>query len=679
MAVGLTASITRLMLGPPSEVVHSAQLTLKARCFVKRLVLLSFSVAVFTLAFQQRSELYTDSQAAKQSSGNKQSSPNPSKSVAKSGRLEALKSVGAAELRAASAKAIGLIQQSQVVWSKKESCTSCHHQLIPEIPIRLARERGVPVDEKVARETTANAFGYLKDLDMAQQGYDYIDVLFEGWALVAAKVADVKPSLTTSASAQFIASRQLPDGSWPTIDSRPPQSHSLFTTTAVCAQAVRNYMPAQFKNEAEARVRRAREWLIKARPHTTEDSVFQLLGLVWTGADKLARASVVRQLLRQQREDGGWSQLPALGSDAYATGEVLSALHEAGGLSPSDPEYQRGLRFLLRTQQSDGSWRVNSRLHPPAPVSPPYFETGFPYGRDQFSSAMGTSWAAAALLRALPVKAGQELKQSSLDIASAEQAEWIQAALNGNAADLKKLLDAGMNPGSKTAAGTTALMFAARDLEKVKLLIDRGADVNARAANGINALMIAARYRGSAPVVSLLLRSGARANTEKGVEIRNDASALYFAVMAGDAKTVGVLLDAGASMDRMKILGRFPFSPLLYATFTGDADLVEYLISKGANPNEVDDDGISTLGWAAVANHARTVQTLINRGAQVNHVDKYGMTPLLYATSIDYGDTVVIEKLIAAGADRTVKTKEGLTALELAKSYRHQAQAELLR
>ena len=640
---------------------------------MKRLLLLSFLILALILAFQQKSELYSDSQIAKQSSVNQSGS--------RSGRHKSVgkfEPVQANELQAASERALKLIQQSQVVWYQKESCTSCHHQLLPEIPIRLARERGVPVDENVARATTANAFAYLKDLDSAQQGYDYIDVLFDGWALVAARFAGVKPNLTTSASAQFIASRQLPDGSWPTVDSRPPQSHSLFTTTAVCTQAIRNYMPPQFKNEAQTRIARARQWLIKALPATTEDRVFQLLGLHWTGADNVARSNAGRQLLGQQREDGGWSQLPAMESDAYATGEVLVALHEAAGVSSSNPAYQRGLRFLLKTQQSDGSWRVNSRLHPPAPVSPPYFETGFPYGHSQFSSAMGTSWAAAALLHALPMKPGQGLKPPSLDVPTAEQADWVQVALNGTAADLKKLLDAGMNPSSKTATGMTALMFAARDLEKVSLLIERGADVNARAATGINALMIASRYRGNAPVVGLLLKKGAKPNAEKGVEIRNDASAMFFAVMSGDAETIGILLDAGAKMDRMKILGRFPFSPLLYATFTGDADLVEYLIGKGGNPNEVDDDGISILGWAAVANHARTVQALITRGARVNHVDKYGMTPLLYATSIDYGDTVVIGKLIAAGADLTVKTKEGLTALELAKSYRHQAQANLL-
>jgi len=62
----------------------------------------------------------------------------------------------------------------------------------------------------------------------------------------------------------------------------------------------------------------------------------------------------------------------------------------------------------------------------------------------------------------------------------------------------------------------------------------------------------------------------------------------------------------------------------------------------------------------------------------VNHLDNFGMTPLLYAASIDFGDTAVMEKLIAAGADVSAKNKGGLTALDLAKNYRHQAMANLL-
>jgi hypothetical protein len=52
----------------------------------------------------------------------------------------------------------------------------------------------------------------------------------------------------------------------------------------------------------------------------------------------------------------------------------------------------------LKTQRADGSWYVQSR----AIAFQPYFETGFPYGKDQFISAAATNWATMAL--ALAVK-----------------------------------------------------------------------------------------------------------------------------------------------------------------------------------------------------------------------------------------------------------------------------------
>src|SRR5205085_2657665 len=150
-----------------------------------------------------------------------------------------------------SARAIKLIQHAQGAWYKKETCTSCHHQLLPEIPLKLARERSVPFDETAARETTTAAFAFLKDLDEAVQGYDYIDVYFNGWLLVGAHAAGINPNLATAAYAQIIASHQLPDGSWLTFDDRPPQANSTFTATAVCAQAVQLYLPEPLKKEKE--------------------------------------------------------------------------------------------------------------------------------------------------------------------------------------------------------------------------------------------------------------------------------------------------------------------------------------------------------------------------------------------------------------------------------------------
>ena len=592
---------------------------------------------------------------------------------------------GPAELQTASSKAIKLMQESQAVWYKKQTCSSCHHALIPEIPINLARQKGVAVDESIAQATTAKSFDFLRDFDAAVQSYNYIDVFFDGWSLVSAHIAGVPPSASTSAFAQAIASHQRPDGSWSTIDSRPPQAHSRFTTTAICAQAINHYLPVGFNEEKESRLRRARAWLASSKPRTTEDRAFQLLGLRWTGADVSVLKDAAAKLLAEQLPDGGWGQLPGMKSDAYASGEVLFALREGIGESTTSEAYQRGLRFLLGSQQSDGSWRVSTRLHPPAPVSPPYFDSQFPHGKDQFISMMGTTWAVTALLQALPAATGNEgLTNRRLvpDVAPSEKAAWINVALNGSAAELKKLLDessGGLKPDVRTKAGTTALMLAARDIDKVRLLIERGANVNARASTGVTALMVAAKYHGNSETVRLLLQKGARPNADNGVEVRYNATALFHAVAAGDIESAGTLLDAGARMsDKTNVIGVFKVTPFFFSILGGNSNLVKYLVTRGADPNELDDDRISVLQWATLNNHVEVLDLLLAGGAKVNHVDNYGMTPLLYAASVYYGDTEIMRKLVAAGADLSVKNKQGQSPVELARSYGHQSMADLL-
>ncbi len=75
---------------------------------------------------------------------------------------------------------------------------------------------------------------------------------------------------------------------------------------------------------------------------------------------------------------------------------MLYALTTAGLMSITDPVYQKGVDYLLRTQAADGTWRVRSR----SIWLQPYFESGFPYGQDQFISTAGTAWASMALAAA---------------------------------------------------------------------------------------------------------------------------------------------------------------------------------------------------------------------------------------------------------------------------------------
>src|SRR5262249_7888693 len=102
------------------------------------------------------------------------------------------------------------------------------------------------------------------------------------------------------------------------------------------------------------------------------------------------------KLLAAHHEDGGWSQLDSLPTDAYATGQSLYALNQSGQLSTDAPAYKKGLSFLLRTQFEDGSWKVQTRSYPVVP----YVYSGFPHDNNQFISAAGSNWATMALILA---------------------------------------------------------------------------------------------------------------------------------------------------------------------------------------------------------------------------------------------------------------------------------------
>jgi ankyrin repeat protein len=251
---------------------------------------------------------------------------------------------------------------------------------------------------------------------------------------------------------------------------------------------------------------------------------------------------------------------------------------------------------------------------------------------------------------------------------------WVETIAFGSAADVKRLLDQGLNPNAATkSGGTTALMVAAPDAEKMKLLIDRGANVNARAQSRFSALMVAAQYQDSTAAINLLLDRGAdvRAPAEGGAPVFN-ANPFFLASYAGNAVVLKRLKDAGAKIDEpMTLIGTSRTTPLLGAFKFGDTDVARTLLELGTPLEFADGNGITMLGRSALNNEVAMAKTLIDRGANVNIVDKLGMTPLLWAASMDFGDPSMIELLLKSGAKADARNKDGLTALDLARKYGH--------
>jgi ankyrin repeat protein len=271
-------------------------------------------------------------------------------------------------------------------------CNSCHSQDLPAAAVGFARSRGLTVPAEIPQLPASSMPSPERVMDL-----DFVGISGKAWELYDSGMNRLPKNAYTDAVVRLIKAMQSPEGHWPTSESRrPPMSTGDYQTAALAIYALRTYAPDGDDAASAESAARAVAWLKRSQPETTQDRAFHLLGLAWGGAAPAKEA--VRALLALQRPDGGWSQLPEMESDAYATGQALFALATAGGVPATTPAYQKGVNHLLRTQAGDGTWHVKTR----AIWLQPYFESGFPYGRDQFISTAGTAWAAMALAAAQP-------------------------------------------------------------------------------------------------------------------------------------------------------------------------------------------------------------------------------------------------------------------------------------
>ena len=299
-------------------------------------------------------------------------------------------------------RALARLQPAGRAFTDKTKCTSCHNEYIPGIAVALARRRGIAVDGSLAAHAVAKTQeNFERRRESALLG-DAIPLTGIppglAYALMERSAAGIGSSLLTDSMVIALANRQSNDGSWDSGDSvRPPLNGNVFANTALAVRALGEYAPAGHRMAFERRVARARSFLTRVAAEDTQDQAFKLLGLIWARASKGDVARERERLIALQRQDGGWGQMPTLSSDAYATGQALYALQEAG-MGAREPVHRRGVDFLLRTQLDDGTWFVRTRAF----GVQPYFETGFPHGPSQFISATATAWAAIALTHALP-------------------------------------------------------------------------------------------------------------------------------------------------------------------------------------------------------------------------------------------------------------------------------------
>jgi hypothetical protein len=300
-----------------------------------------------------------------------------------------------ANVRTSIDRALPLLLKAAEGHIAKQTCFACHNQALPMLAFHAARERGFTIKNDDLKDQTDFIRDFLKsNLEKFKKGEGtggQVDTA--GYALLTLELGGHKPDEVTTAVLEYVLKYRADRDHWPVVSNRPPSEASNFTTTYLALRALRVWGKSEQKEAIAKRVESARTWLLKTPAKDNEDRVFRLLAMQEAGVEENVVRAAAGSLLTLQHADGSWAQIDGGKSDAYATGSALFALHNVGGLKATDTEYQRGLGFLLRTQLPDGSWYIKSRSKP----FQPYYEGGFPHGKDQFISSSASGWATAAL------------------------------------------------------------------------------------------------------------------------------------------------------------------------------------------------------------------------------------------------------------------------------------------
>lgn len=304
------------------------------------------------------------------------------------------------DVRSSVQRSVSLLERATASFFGKANCFACHEQPAASFAVGAARQKGITIDVKAADERWAQITAGLTpgQLEGAAPLGGADNNLYLAEALVRTAYP---PDRKTDILAANLAAYQGGDGGFHLPGyARSPLQDNDFSRTAMAIRALKTYGTPGRAAEMKERIERAKQWLLHATPVTTEDLDMRIAGVAAAGASASNLRKLAEPILKRQRPDGGFAQRDGFASDAYATGMTLWTLASAGVIPTTDDVYRKGVKFLLATQAADGSWHVTSR----ATKFQIYFESGFPYGHDQWISTMGTGWAASALALAIEGK-----------------------------------------------------------------------------------------------------------------------------------------------------------------------------------------------------------------------------------------------------------------------------------
>jgi hypothetical protein len=276
--------------------------------------------------------------------------------------------------REAAQRGIEWLERASLDWGKRNNCFGCHVQAQILMGLSIAKK-----NKYLVNDSCVAALAQFTEGQQTRDGSYYppnpvTATLFAAMGLAFFDQTNGSaPNPAFIKSAKWLLDRQGPTGEVPIDHSEAPidQGSIMATANSIIAftEAFRETGDRAYQKAAELGL----GWIASAVPETTQDKVFSMLALTSFGnrAQRQLLDLLVKQLLSEQRGDGGWAERKDMdGSSPFATGQALYALKQAG-VNISSLEFSRGAKFLLDNQNEAGFWApLHSQSGRPSQFAP---------------------------------------------------------------------------------------------------------------------------------------------------------------------------------------------------------------------------------------------------------------------------------------------------------------------
>jgi hypothetical protein len=287
-------------------------------------------------------------------------------------------------------RGVDYLSQEVAIWEDQHHCHSCHHHGDGARALFAAKRKGV-APTAAALKASADWLSSPEQWDHNGPDGPFSDRKLARIQFASALAMALETGIVTDRKPLVVAAEQLardqePSGTW-TLDGDVSVGGATTYGRALATVSAGHVLVAADRQRFRDPIARCDGWLRTVETRSVIDSSAVLIGL--SGATDEAGLTQRRRcseiLRRGQGDDGGWGPFVASMAEPFDTALAILALRSETD-DWAKESIARGQVYLVRLQQSDGSWPETTRPTP----------------RESFSQRISTTaWAILALLESL--------------------------------------------------------------------------------------------------------------------------------------------------------------------------------------------------------------------------------------------------------------------------------------